>query len=114
VYKSLPELIKRVSKEEGLRGMWTGCGVNAMRAVFMNVADLAVTDVARGVWVCLRVWVHGWVWAGCCDARAHTRMPAHARVLQQRLSSKAHTQKQHARAHTHTQRGAAAASERRG
>jgi hypothetical protein len=48
VYKSLPELIGRVSKEEGILAMWTGCGVNAMRAVFMNVADLAVTDVARG------------------------------------------------------------------
>lgn len=49
VYKSLPELIGRVSKEEGILAMWTGCGVNAMRAVFMNVADLAVTDVARGI-----------------------------------------------------------------
>ena len=48
MYKSLPELIGRVSKEEGILAMWTGCGVNAMRAVFMNVADLAVTDVARG------------------------------------------------------------------
>ena len=63
--------------------MWTGCGVNAMRAVFMNVADLAVTDVARGVYVCECVRVHEWVWAGCCRARARTRAGAAAAFEQQ-------------------------------
>jgi hypothetical protein len=47
IYSSLPQLMYTTAMEEGLRGMWTGCKVNAMRAVCMNIADQAVTDVVR-------------------------------------------------------------------
>ena len=47
IYDSLPQLMARTCRQEGLQGLWTGCKVNAMRAGVMNIADLAVTDVVR-------------------------------------------------------------------
>ena len=47
VYSSLWHLMSSVARKEGVRGMWTGCKINAIRAALMNVADQAVTDVVR-------------------------------------------------------------------
>jgi hypothetical protein len=47
VYSSLWQLMSSVAREEGAKGMWTGCKINAVRAALMNVADQACTDMVR-------------------------------------------------------------------
>jgi hypothetical protein len=47
VYSSLWQLMSSVAREEGPRGMWTGCKINAIRAALMNIADQACTDMVR-------------------------------------------------------------------
>uniref|UniRef100_A0A7S0VTG6 ADP,ATP carrier protein n=1 Tax=Hemiselmis tepida TaxID=464990 RepID=A0A7S0VTG6_9CRYP len=46
-YRGLADAVRRVWGEEGLQGMWVGSVPNAVRAMFMNLGDIAIYDTAK-------------------------------------------------------------------
>ena len=49
-YRNVGHALWRIGKDEGIRGLWRGCGATVGRSAIVNAVQLGVYDQAKQVW----------------------------------------------------------------